>query len=171
MRFKRLSKLQWFGLVIFALVAIHILFFRAPSEPQMLAKFHQRKAEFEQIRLMLKQDKNVAIIAEDWERAKNSAEKDGVEMHELPLNISPERVTLYRSRLKSLGLSKVIVDKERVQFPQFGGGFGGDTWAIGYVWSEKSLKPLVKSAYHAYPNRGQVHYSPIAGNWYLYHRH
>ena len=164
------SKFQIFALIVFALFAIHFLFFRAPSEAQMVAKFHQRKAEFEQIRLMLAQDKNVETIGRDWITAKYSEEKDGVEQRRLTIDISQNRLDLYRSRLKKLGFSRVDSYKGRVQLEEFGGGFTDTTWGIGYVWSAKPLAPLVKSAYSQMPERDKRHFSRIEGNWYLYHR-
>ena len=170
----KLSKPQIFGLFVLALFAVHYLFFRAPSEAQMIAKFHQRKAEFKQIRLMLGQDRNVETIGSDWVRAKygdkNGNQPEGVDLHELPLNISPQRIALYRERLRALGFSRVDSYNGGVQLPEFGGGFTDTTWGIGYMWSAKPLNPLVKSAYSQMPKRDHWHYSYIEGNWYLYHR-
>jgi len=132
---RRFSKLKVFGLFILGLIAVHYIFFRATSESQMIAKFHQRKAEFEQIRLMLKQDKNVQTIGDDWVTAKygdkNGEQPEGVDLHELPLNVSPNRIALYRSRLRKLGFSRVDSYEGRVQLEQFGGGFTDTTWGIG----------------------------------------
>lgn len=44
------------------LALCYFFFFRAPSEAEMIAKFQQRRAEFEQIRLMLQQDQNIDEI-------------------------------------------------------------------------------------------------------------
>ena len=141
----------------------------------MIAKFHQRKAEFEQIRLMLKQDKNVQTIGGDWVTAKygdkNGKQPEGVELHELPLNISQNRIALYRSRLRKLGFSRVDSSyKGPVQLEEFGGGFTDTSWGIGYMWSAKPLTPLVKSAYSERPDKDHWHFSHIEGNWYMYHR-
>ncbi len=179
MKSKRFSKLKIFGLAILGLVAVHYIFFRAPSEAQMIAKFHQRKAEFEQIRLMLKQDKNVGTIGNNWIEAQLGPDKiqspknkkQGiVTLHRLPLNLSASRIALYRSRLRKLGFSRVDAHDGRVQLEQFGGGFTDTTWGIGYMWSAKPLTPLVKSAYWERPNKDDRHFSHIEGNWYMYHR-
>jgi hypothetical protein len=180
MKSKRFFKLQVFGLIVLGLIVIHYLFFRAPSEVQMLNKFHQRKAEFEQIRLMLEHDRNVQTIGWDWVTPKLGPSKAGpvksgprkgaVEMHELPLNLSKSRIALYRSRLKKLGFDRVDSKNGCVFMAEFAGGFGGHTWAIGYIWSAKPLKPLVKSAYAVMPMKDHWHYSHIEGNWYMFHR-
>lgn len=137
MKSKRFFKLKVFGLIILGLVAVHYIFFHAPSEAQMIAKFHKHKVGFEQIRLMLKQDKNVETIGVDWVRAKygdkNGEQLEGVDLHELPLNVSANRIALYRSRLRELGSSRVDSYKGRVQLAEFGGGFTDTTWAIGYI--------------------------------------
>jgi hypothetical protein len=170
MKSKRFFKLKVFGLIVLGFVAIHYLFFRAPSEVQMLNKFHQHKAEFEQIRLMLEHDRNVQTIGWDWVTPKESVEKDYVESHTLPLNISKSRIGLYRSRLKKLGFDRVDSKNGCVFMAEFAGGFGGHTWAIGYIWSAKPLKPLVKSAYAVMPMKDHWRYSHIEGNWYMFHR-
>ncbi|RYF45656.1 MAG: hypothetical protein EOO38_15630 [Cytophagaceae bacterium] len=173
MRSQRFSKLQIFSGLIVVLFAIHYLFFRAPSEAQMLAMFHQRKAQFEQIRLMIKQDRNVEAINEKWVTGrygdKNGNQPEGVDLHELPINISPKRIALYRARLKALGFSGVNARHGRVQLVEFSGGFTDTSWGIGYVWSAKPLTPLVKSAYYQMPGQNHWHYSRIEGNWYMFH--
>ena len=174
MKGKRFSKLKIFASVVLIVVAVHYIFFRAPSEAQMLTKFHQHKAEFEQIRLMLKHDKNVETIGNDWVTAKygdkDGNQPDGVDLHELPLNITQSRIKLYRLRLKKLGFSRVDSNDGTVHFGEFGGGFADTTWGIGYIWSAKPLTPLVKSAYYARPARDHWVFSHIEGNWYMYQR-
>lgn len=161
---RKLLKRTRFLLAILDAFAIHFFFFRAPSEAAMLEKFQQRKADFEQLRLMLEQDKNVETIGSDWVRTKWGGRD------ELPLNISASRIALYRSRLKDLGFARVDSYKGRVQLEQFGGGFTDTTWGIGYVWSARPLTPLVRSAYHSMPMRDHWNFSRIEGNWYIYHR-
>ena len=152
------------------LALYYFFFFRAPTEGEMIAKFHQRKAEFEQIRLMLEQDKNVETIGPSWVEAKSSVEKDYVDSHKLPLSISESRIALYRSRLKNLGFSRVNAYKGRIQLEEFGGGFTDTSWGIGYIWSAQPPTPLVESAYSSRPQKDYWHYSRLEGNWYLYHR-
>ena len=165
MKPKKLSKFQKFLLFCLALFAIHRIWFRAPSEAEMIAKFHQHKAEFEQIRLMLQQDKNVAAIGSDWVRAEWDEKKD----RDFPLNVSEERLRLYRSRLKKLGVSTAVSLRDgRSQFSQFGGGFADTTWGIGYFYSEKTPTPLVKSAYKQRPPRDNRCYSRIESHWYIF---
>jgi len=172
MKFKW-SKGKIFLLLILGAFAIHFLFFRAPSEAQMIAKFHANKAQFEQLRLMLAHDKNVKDIGPDWTNAKYKKMPDGVEMPQLPLNVSDKRFALYRARMKQLGISMLLVDERRdlVRFSVFGGGFTDTSWSIGYVYSKNIPNPLVKSAYYQMPGREGIHFSRIEGNWYIYNRH
>lgn len=118
----------------------------------------------------MQQDKNVQMISDDWVEAKYSEEKDGVEMHELPLNVSQKRIELYRSRLHQLGFARINSYQGRIHMAEFGGGFTDTTWSIGYIWSATPLSPIVQSAYEQQPNRDEWHISPIEGNCYLYHR-
>lgn len=144
------------------LALFYFFYWRAPSEGEMIAKFQGRKAEFEQIRLMLGQDKDVETIGWNW--------VNGKDYGHLPHNISESRIALYRSRLKSLGFDRVDSYDGQVQLEQFGGGFTDTTWGIGYIWSAKPPSPLVESAYSSRPNRDHWQYSRLQGNWYLYHR-
>lgn len=162
---KPLSRWMRVFLITGSLLALRYYFFRAPSEGEMIAKFHERRAEFEQIRLMLQQDKNVETIGPNWVRPRWENDAD------LPLNISASRIALYRSRLKSLGFDRVDSYDGKVQLCQFGGGFTDTTWYIGYVWSANPLTPLVKSAYYSKPGRdNHCYYSRLEGNWYMYYR-
>jgi hypothetical protein len=150
------------------LALCYFCFFRAPSEAEMIAKFQQRRTEFEQIRLMLQQDQNqdqnIDEIFPTFVRAKWG------DQGELPLNVSEARLALYRSRLSALGFSSVRRYEGKIQLGQFAGGFADTTWSIGYIWSAQPLTPLVESAYSSRPQRDHRHYSRLGGNWYLYHR-
>ena len=170
MKFK-LSKGKIFLLLIIGLIAVHFVFFRAPSEAQMIAKFHAHKAEFEQLRLMMEEDKNVHDIGPDWVMAQWSVSPEGVTVAELPLDISSDRLARYRALLRQLGMKTVVVDAKwhRIRLYQFGGGFTDTSWSIGYAWSKNAPKPLVKSAYNQMPGREGMNFSRIEGDWYLYH--
>ncbi|MBV9865633.1 MAG: hypothetical protein JO316_09805 [Abitibacteriaceae bacterium] len=132
----------------------------------MISKFRQQKSQFEQIRLMLQQDKNVVTVGNDW------VETRWLGYGELTRNtVSAERLALYRARLRQLGFSRVDrVGIEQVQLELFGGGFADTTWGIGYVWSDAPPQPLVTSAYNSMPMREHRNYSPLEGHWYIYHR-
>ena len=177
MKFKW-SKGKIFLLVSLSLVAVHFLFYRAPSESQMKEKLQARKSEFEQLRLMLSTDTNVRIITQGWTDAKYKKMPDGVESYQLPLNVSAKRLALYRERMKRLGISNLHVDERRnlVRFALFGGGMTDTSWSIGYAYGTETPKALVKkvvvkSAYNQMPGQGGIHFSRIEGDWYIYHLH
>lgn len=138
----------------------------------MIAEFHAHKAKFEQLRLMLVQDKNLKALGVDWANAKYKRMPDGVEAPALPLNVSQSRLALYRSRMKRLNIGTIVVDERtnRIRFSVFGGGFTDTTWSIGYAWSKNTPQPLVESAYSQMPARDKMHFSRIEGHWYMYHR-
>ena len=173
MKFKW-SKGKVFWLLILGAVAVHFLFFRAPSQAQMIAKFGAHRAQFEQIRLMMEED-DIRVIGPNRVemRYKRIPAGDGIfNLVELPLKASPARIALYRSRLKALGLHSALLDqfKNRIRFYQFGGGFTDTSWSIGYAWCKETPKPLVKSAYNQMPGKAGIHFSRIEGDWYIYHR-
>ena len=167
------SKGKIFVLAITALIAVHFVFFRAPSESQMIARFHAHKAELEQLRLMLAHDENVRIIGPDWTQSKSEFDSQERWTRDLPLDVSNVRLALYRHRMKNLGITNLYVydQKHQIHFSLFGGGFADTTWDIGYAWSKETPKPLVKSAYYQMPGREGIHFSRIEGDWYIYNRH
>jgi hypothetical protein len=161
-------KLKIFLLIVMSLVLIKYVFFRAPSEAQMLARFHEHKADFEQLRSMLKQDKKIMEIGPDWIRSQDWDLPDNPEQ----VGISKQRLAQYHNLMNKIGVTNVGGSKNSnyVQFDVFGGGFADTTWGIGYAWSKKPPRNIVKSAYHTMPIRdGRVH-SLIEGNWYIFHR-
>jgi hypothetical protein len=148
-----------------ALVLLRATLFRTPSEAEMIRKFRQHRAQFEQIRLMLQRDKNIETIGPDW--VDTRYEGNG---RWAALNVSADRIALYRARLKRLGFSRVDYYQGLVQLEQFGGGFADTTWGIGYMWSKNLPPALVRSAYRSKPMRGHRTYSVLDGNWYIYQR-
>lgn len=164
----KLSRAIWrvtFVLTVLAAVAVlYLLFDRPPSQAKMLANFRQHRARFEELRTMIQHDRNVTTIGPDWVTA---AYEDG---RYLPTDVSSQRLALYRSRLKTLGFSRIDNYHGCVQLEQFGGGFTDTTWGIRYFWSPVPPSPLVASAYHQVPRRDHRHFTRIGGNWYLYHR-
>lgn len=151
------------GLFLAAVGALRVVN-RALSEVEMVAKLRRHRAEFEQIRLMLRKDNNVEIIGPDWTMAKPG--KNG----ELSLGIFPARLALYRECLGRLDFRTVYSQSGRVRFEEFGGGLTDTSWGIGYVWSATPPAPRVKSAYTVRPPRDKMHFSPIDGHWFLYQR-
>ncbi len=172
MKFK-LSKGVIFLLAIVALVAARWFFSRAPSESQMIAKFHAHKADFEQLRLMMVADKLESVRPDSaTAQPKRVPLGDGVTgLEPMPLKVSESRLVLYRLRLKKLGFDRIYFDQtsNRLRLIQFGGGFTDTVWNIGYMWSKNTPQPLVKSAYYSVPGQHKTHFSRIEGDWYIYH--
>lgn len=170
MKFK-LSKGVIFLLAIMALLAARWFFSRAPTERQMIAKFHAHQAQFEQLRLMLAADKNVRVIGPDWTSSRSEFDSRGRWTRDLPLDVSPAHLALYRQRMKHLGFTNLYVYEQhhQIHLPEFGGGFADTTWDIGYAWCKETPKALVKSAYHQMPGQNHMHFTRIEGDWYIYH--
>lgn len=148
-------------------MVIRYTFFRAPSESQMLAHFRTHKTEFEQLRSMLQQDKQISIIGSDWMRGRDMSIVDTPEQ----MGISVERLAQYRALMNKLGVAPISGFGSRenyFQFNVFGGGFTDTTWSIGYAWSSKTPENIVPSAYNSMP-RHRCH-SRIVGDWYIFHR-
>ncbi len=158
-------------LAIVSVTIAYWFFSRALSEAQMISHFHAHKGEFEQIRLMLARDKNVRVIGPDWTLTQSEFDSQGRWTRDLPLDVSPARLALYRQHMNKLGFTNVYVYEQdhRIHFPLFGGGFTDTTWNIGYAYSPEAPTPLVKSAYNEYPGKYKTHFTRIEGDWYIYH--
>lgn len=133
---------------------------RSPSDQQMRNNFQTRAAKFEQIRTMMANDRSVATVAQGWTQTSQGEMQSN--------QLSPDRVALYRSIMKELGVVRVDQHNGRVQLAVWGGGLGDTTWSIGYVWSDKALAPLVSSAISQRPARDKWHFSPLGRSWFLY---
>ena len=135
----------------------------------MIAHFKAHKAEFEQLRAMLQQDKKIFVIGSDWVRS-----RDGAGDTLADIGISMQRLDKYRALMNKLDVAPIGGFSSRenyFQFHVFGGGFTDTTWGIGYVWSKKPPEAIVKSAYWHRPiMRGDRVHSHIEGNWYIFHR-
>jgi len=154
-------------LLIVGLVAAKTIFFRAPSEDQMIAHFRQHKAEFEQLRAMLLEDKQIMMIGSDWLRSRDWDLPDNSE----EIGVSRQRLADYHALMNTLDVAPIGGDDDYVQFNRFGGGFTDATWGIGYAWSRKPPETIVKSAYWHKPiMRGRRVHSHIEGNWYIFQR-
>jgi len=152
--------------IIIGITVIHYVFFRAPSESQMLANFKEHKVQLEQLRAMLQHDKKVGGISPDSfvdkELWHDNSLKDA--------GISQQRLDEYRKLMKISGVTHIgrLSDKKGYfRFYVFGGGMTDTSWSIGYAWSEDKPSHIVKSAYNTIYN-GWCH-SPIEGHWYIYH--
>jgi hypothetical protein len=159
-------KLKIFLLIVVGLIAVKYIFFRAPSEAQMIAHFKTHKTEFEQLRSMLQQDKKIFDIGSDW-----LSSRDGTGDSLTDTGITQQRLNQYRILMDKLNVSPIGRFSSRenyFRFSVFGGGFTDTTWSIGYVWSDKTPENIVPSAYNTMP-RNRSH-SRIEGKWYIYHR-
>ncbi len=173
MKIKR-SKGKVFVLAIAMLLVTFWFSTRPLSEAQMIAKFHAHKAQFEQLRLMMKEDNLASVDLEFASAQPKQVPIDGGFTNEpMPLEVSESRLALYRSRLKALNFDWIHARQTPniVTLRQFGGGFMDTSWSIGYVWYQTPPKSLVKSAYHQMPYRDHTNVSRIEGDWYIYHSH
>ncbi len=131
----------------------------------MIARFHEHRTEFEQLRAMLQRDSQVRFIS--------ATSFDTTDWSGSTSQISPQQLAKYRALMQQLGLSAIVRLTSRggyFRFEVFGGGFTDTSWGIGYAWGYKPLTPLVQSAYNQMPRRDRQHFSPIEGHWYIYHR-
>jgi hypothetical protein len=142
--------------------SIQSMLFPAPSEARMVANFHQHQAKFEQLRVMLLQDKKISSVGPDWIRCQNRT-RDSL----ASCGISQQRLNQYRILMRNLQIYPIGKLGGRTNLIRFGfiaGGLGGDTWSIGYDWISKIPEDIVPSAYYTRRNG----HSRIQGNWYIY---
>jgi hypothetical protein len=164
---KKLAVLLLLGFLSYRLYQ-HV---RPPSEAGMLTTFRQHKPELEKLVAMMKRDESVRVIGPGYVHANYTRVPDGVDMTEVPLQVSEARISEYRQIMDKLEIGAIIRDhrgknpqQDRFRFAAFGGGFGGSTWSIGYAWCPSPPKKLGKSIFTGPQND----YAPIEGYWYFY---
>lgn len=161
------NKKRIFVFFIAILIVTFYIRSRAPSEARMIANFREHKAQFEQLRLMIQQDKRVRSLSSGWLSDQNMNSTDDP----MSLGISKQRWARYQSLLKSVGADSISNRNNYIRFYVFGGGFTDTSWSIGYAWSAEPPPIMVESAYWHKPTmRDKIYHSRIENGWYIYNR-
>ncbi|MEK7723474.1 MAG: hypothetical protein AAB336_03930 [Acidobacteriota bacterium] len=138
------------------------------SDSSMIENFHNNKAEFEKLLLMIQEDEKkvgdrVFRIDKDWFKPKNLDE----------LGISDERIGEYRKVFKQLDIRRGFYAYGKGDFYSFmssAQGLAVSGSSKGYAWSKEPPKSLTESdldEYHSQQNANDYIFRHIEGNWYL----
>jgi hypothetical protein len=170
MRSSRLAQFILLSVVALA-VALYVLGVfssKPPQESTIVHDFNARRPVYEQVRLMLIQDKDVAEVASWGVRAAGSAASN------IPsaAGISTQRYQAYLSLIKEAGAIAVAKEKEppEVRFLVWRSGFAGDTRHIVVSWldHEPPNRVATLGAFYSTPEPRSPAYVRIDGNWYLW---
>jgi|SRR5208282_693310 len=157
------------AVVLCILLTVAFLRSRPPREKDLIQNFYSHRAAYEQLKDMLRQDKQVLRVA-NW----------GIETTGSPFptpaegKLPPGRYEEYVALLKQINGSWAFRDRgehpEVVGVGVWASGFGGDTRHIQICWVDQAPANQVASLddYYRRATRPRDVYRHIDDNWYLF---
>lgn len=134
-----------------------------PTDAVLLENFAKHEAEFEQLLAMLRTDRTLERVDDNWTRPADP----------MTIGVTPERIAEYRQRFATLGIPRgfyAFHDPERFSLlaTAFGLSVGGS--AKGYAYLEHSPDLIIGDldTYHSDDGRSFTAYRHIHGHWYLF---
>jgi hypothetical protein len=135
------------------------------TDDELIKNFQEHKAEFENLLLMVLEDKDLFRVDNDW-TSPEEPEKIGV---------SKERINKYRKIFKQLNIPRgfYAYRKEGIySFTSSAQGLGVSGSSKGYVWSKTIPKNVIENDIDKYTEKPFTQdkypvYRHIEGNWYL----
>jgi hypothetical protein len=153
--------------LIASLLIVVSLSMRPPRESKITTDFRAHRGEYEQLRKMLLDDKDVDVIA-DW----------GVLTNDSPISRTPpdgmpiKRYQEYLALLKDTGARAVAQMREppEARILIWGSGWGADTRHVAVSWlaSEPPNTMASLEAFYRTPKPRNPVYIHIDGNWYIW---
>ncbi len=167
--------LKWIGIILFSVVALiaSILIamsvsMRPPKESKIRSDFRVHRGEYEQLRKMLLDDKDVHLVAA-W----------GILTTDSPIAKMPpdggmpvERYQEYLALLKQSGAISVgqWKDPSETKLLVWASGFAADTRHVAVAWLDHEPPNTMISldAFYRTPKPRNPVYIHIDGNWYIW---
>jgi len=142
-----------------------------PTDAQLVQRFSQHRAQFDQLIVMARADTELVRIAPDFTWTRQSVAWPRAESE---LGFSPRRWDQYRQLFQTLGLEAGVLqrpqDTPRVIYllAQTKGLVTGGS-VKGYAYSDAELAPQCESLDQSRgPDRRGICYKSLAPHWYLY---
>lgn len=134
-----------------------------PTDAVMLKNFAKHEAEFEELLAMLRADRKLERVDDNWTRPTDPS----------TIGVAPERIAEYRQRFAALGIPRgfdAFHDPERFTFiaTAFGLSVGGSSKGYAYLDPTPDLIVEDLDHYHSDDGRSFTAYRRIHGNWYLF---
>ncbi|MFZ2955684.1 MAG: hypothetical protein WA705_02155 [Candidatus Ozemobacteraceae bacterium] len=135
------------------------------NDTKLIENFEMYKSEFEQLRRMISEDKDLERVDDTWVSPKNLE----------AIRISEERVAKYRNIFRKIGIPRGIaaydLSRRSILFISSTQGLSVSGSAKGYAWlAEKpsNLHEDLDSQFSRMGRHEDAAYRHIEGNWYLY---
>ncbi len=137
-----------------------------PSDDVLLQEFAEHEAEFEKLVAMLRADKKLERVDEDWTRPGDPTS----------IGVMPARIREYRDLFSKLSIPRgfhAFHDPENFTFFASTQGLSVTGSAKGYAYLQKVPDLMVADlgAYWSADGKSFTAYRWIKGNWYLYFDH
>ena len=153
------------SVVVGALILLALSVFDDPPhspDDALIRNFREHRAQFEQLRNMMIQDKGLMRVGE-----KRTLPEDLQS-----IGIPASRIAEYRRLLKQLGIRGGIAaseDKEYIELTVSFRGFVTHNSQKGYVYAGEPVRTYLAPDLDQFSNKGVgVGRRPIEGNWYLF---
>lgn len=155
------------ALVVSLLIVDHVSSM-PPKESKIIRDFRAHRSEYEQLRKMLLDDKDVHLVATWGILTVDSP------ISKMPLDggMSIQRYQQYLTLLKESGALSVgrWEDPPEIKLLVWGSGFAGDTRHVAVAWLDKEPPNTMISlaAFYETPKPRNPVYVHIDGNWYIW---
>ena len=138
-----------------------------PRESKITTDFRAHRAEYEQLRKMLLDDKDVDVVA-DWGVLTNGSPISKTPPDGMPI----KRYQEYLALLKETGARAVSQMREpaEARILVWGSGWAADTRHVAVSWlaNEPSNTMVSLEAFYRTPKPRKPVYIHIEGNWYIW---
>lgn len=141
-----------------------------PSDRRMLAEFQAHRSDFERLRAMFQEDRQLERVAPSFFRSTGGHAPDDVRGRDA---VVEDRVAAYRALFSQLGLSSGIggtADKQVIEFIRSTRGLSVSGSSKGFLYAAVPPEPVVPDLdhYRSVDDRSHTAYRHIDGHWYLY---
>ena len=141
-----------------------------PSDQRLLSNFDKHEATFNKLMEMLKTDRDLIRVDQDWTEPKNPE----------TIGVSPARITRYREMLKEARVPRGLHSEPFTHEVDFfywmiGSAISSDT-TKGYAYRTRPPMEVLNTldGFHSYPKNADEAvkvYRHVRGNWYLFYEY
>ena len=156
----------FFAVIIAVLALLPVS--RPPAEQALIQNFHTHQDEFEKLRVMFQEDRQIIRVA------KPGVVLSGSLVVKIPplQNISQSRFEDYSSLLAQIGASSISRNEhdDGIWFTTWASGWAADTKRAGLCWKPEKPEGLVPSLDEVGKpgTKPGLYFQTVGDNWYLF---
>jgi hypothetical protein len=144
--------------------------FERPRDAALAAQFAAHKNAFEDLRKMLREDKQLAVAYRSGGVSSTNQVLGTCSLEEA--GITTVRYEAYRAKLRECGAGSIIRDEDGCRFYIAGSGFASKGYRIAVSWRDSVPNPTIRirslDDFRKTTNAWEVAYRPLEGHWYLW---